>query len=233
MHSKEVIIMEETRMPLTQRFWKVLAAPGEAFQAIAEDPRSLWPALIFIAISLLLTILILPETRQYSAEVMAASGLTQDQVSMAMKIVVPSALLGAVVAMPVMWLIQAALLAIYNQFSVGEASFKQLFAVAVFAGVPSIIKSVISTGLIKAVGFKAAMEFNTSVALFTGTAGQEGFLNRFLGQIELFSIWGLVLLILGGSIAMKKKPGGLAIYGGVVWLIYAVAMALLAKTPAV
>jgi len=226
-------IMEETRMPMTQRFWKVLAAPGEAFQAIAEDPRILWPALIIIAVSVLLTILAIPETRQFTAATLAASGLTQDQIAQAMKFVLPGALVGTIVAMPVLWLVQAALLALYNQFSVGEAGFKQLFAVAVFAGLPSIIKAVISTGLIKAIGYKAALQFNTSLALFMGTADQTGFLYRLLGQFELFSIWGLVLLILGGSIAMKKKTGGLAVYCSSIWLIYAVALTLLVKTPAV
>lgn len=225
--------MEETRMPLAQRFWKVLAAPGEAFQAIAQDPRFLWPVLIIIAITLLLTMLTIPETREYSMEVMAASGMTPEQIAMAMQFVVPSALIGVVVALPFMWLIQTVLLVIYNQFSVGEAGFKQLFAVAVFAGLPSIIKSVISTGLIKTIGLKAAMEFNSSLAVFMGTADQGGFLYNFLGHMELFSIWGLVLLVVGSSIAMKKKAGGLAVYIGVIWLVYAATMALLVKTPIV
>jgi hypothetical protein len=134
---------------------------------------------------------------------------------------------------PLVWLVQAAVLALYNQFSVGEARFKQLFAVAIFSGIPSIIKAVISTGLIKTMGFKAALQVSTSLALFMGTANQTSYLYRLMGQIELFSIWGLILLILGGSLAMKKKIGGLAIYGGTIWLLYVVVMALLVKTPAV
>ncbi len=225
--------MEENRMPMTQRFWKVLAAPGEAFQAIADDPRILWPALIIIVVTLLLTMLAIPETSQFTAETLVASGLSQDKIDQAMKFMLPGVLIGTIVTMPLLWLIQAAVLAIYNQFSVGEAHFKQLFAVAVFAGVPAIIKTVISTGLIKAIGYKAALQLNTSLALFMGTADQTGFLYRFLGKFDLFSIWGLVLLILGGAIAMKKKVGGLAVYGGVIWLLYALVLALLVKTPAV
>ena len=218
---------------MTQRFWKVLAAPGEAFQAIADDPRILWPALIIIVVTLLLTMLAIPETSQFTAETLVASGLSQDKIDQAMKFMLPGVLIGTIVTMPLLWLIQAAVLAIYNQFSVGEAHFKQLFAVAVFAGVPAIIKTVISTGLIKAIGYKAALQLNTSLALFMGTADQTGFLYRFLGKFDLFSIWGLVLLILGGAIAMKKKVGGLAVYGGVIWLLYALVLALLVKTPAV
>lgn len=225
--------MEETKMSITERFLKVLTAPGEAFKAIVDDPRILWPGLVIIAVSLLLTILIIPETKQFTEETMAASGQSPAQIALAMKVVVSGALAGTVLTVPLVWLVQAGILALYNQFSVGEARFKQLFAVAVFAGIPSLIKSVISTGLIKAMGFKAAMQVSTSLALFMGTSAQNSFLYRFLVHIELFSIWGLVLLILGGSLAMKKKAGGLAVYGGTIWLAYAVVMAILIKTPAV
>ena len=225
--------MAETKMSVTQRFWKVLVAPGEAFTAIADDPKILWPGLIIMAISLLLTILVLPETKQFTRETLAASGQGPDQIALAMKFVVPGALAGSIIGIIIVWLVQAGILALYNQFSVGVASFKQLFAIAVFASVPSIIKSVISTALIKTMGFKAALQVSTSLALFLGTANQTSFLYRFLGQIDLFTIWGIVLLILGGSLAMKKKVAGLAAYYGTIWLVYAVVMALLVKTPAV
>lgn len=227
------IFVEETKMSITERFLKVLTAPGEAFRAIVDDPRILWPGLIIIAVSLLLTILIIPETKQFTAETLAASGQKPDQIALAMKFLVPGALAGTVLALPLVWLVQAGILALYNQMSVGEARFKQLLAVAIFSGIPSIIKSVLSAGLIKTMGFKAAMQVNTSLALFLGTNSQTSFLYRFLGHIELFGVWGLVLLILGGSLAMKKKCMGLAIYVGVVWLVYAVVMAVLVKTPAV
>lgn len=226
-------IMGENKLSMTERFLKVLTAPGEAFQAIVDDPRILWPGLIIIAISLLLIILAIPETKQFTAETLVASGQSPDQIALAMKFVVPGALIGTVLAMPMVWLFEAAILALYNQFSVGEARFKQLLAVAIFAGVPSIIKAVISTGLIKTMGYKAALQVSTSLAVFLGTANQTSFLYRLLGQIDLFSIWGLVLLILGGSLAMKKRVGGLAVYSGTIWLVYVVVMALLVKTPAV
>ena len=225
--------MEENKMSMPERFLKVLTAPGEAFRVIVDDPRILGPGLIIISISLLLSILTIPELKQYTSETLVAGGKSLDQIALAMKFVVPGALIGTVLAMPMVWLVQAGMLALYNQFSVGQARFKQLFAVAIFSGVPSIIKAVISTGLIKTMGYKAALQVSTSLALFLGTANQTSFLYRLLGQIELFSIWGWVLLILGSSLAMKKKVGSLAIFLGTIWLLYVVVMALLVKPPAV
>jgi Yip1 domain. len=233
MSMEETEITMETRMSMWERFWKVLVSPREAFAAIAQEPRILWPGLIIIAISLICTLAIMPETKVFTEQNLASNGMSPDQIALAIKFVVPGAVIGTIFALPLLWLVETAILALYNQLSVGEARFKQLFSVAVFSGIPSIIKAVISTGLIKTMGFKAALQVSTSLAIFLGNADSTGFFYRLLGQIELFSIWGLILLILGSSMAMKKKPRGPAIFLGVIWIIYVVVMALLAKTPVV
>jgi hypothetical protein len=225
--------MEETKLSVTQRFSKLLSAPEEAFQDIVDDPRILWPGLIIIVLSLLLTFLVLPETKDFTAETLIASGQTPDQIALAMKFLLPGAVIGAVLGLPLVWLVQAGLIALYNQFIVGQAHFKQLFAVAIFSGIPSLIKAVISTGLIKIMGYKAALQVNTSLALFLATSDQNSFIYRLLNQFDFFSIWGLVLLIRGGSLAMKKRAGGLAIYMITIWLLYVVVIAWFVKTPPV
>jgi len=225
--------MEKTKMSTAERFGKVITSPGKAFADIAQDPRILWPGLIIIVINLALTLLVMSETKVFTEQTLVASGASQDQIALAMKFVLPGAIGGTIFALPLSWLVMAAILALYNQFSVGEARFKQLYTVALFAGIPSVIKTVISTGLIKTMGFKAALQVSTSLAIFWGNADSTSFLYRLLEKIELFNIWGLILLILGGSIAMKKKPQGLALFLGGIWLVYVVVLALLVKTPGV
>ncbi|MDD4775771.1 MAG: YIP1 family protein, partial [Syntrophomonas sp.] len=189
--------MEETRMSVAERVLKVVTSPGQAFNAIAADPRILWPGLIFIVINLLLTAIILPETKAFTQETLAASGQSPDQIALAMKFITPGALVGTIIALPAVWLVAAGLLALYNQLVVGAATFKQLFAVAIFAGIPSLIQSFISTALVKMVGFKAFMQVNTSLALLWVNGDASSFLYRLLQQFELFRIWGFILLILG------------------------------------
>jgi hypothetical protein len=222
------------KMSIAERFGKVITSPGKAFADIAQEPRILWPGLIIIVINLALTLLIISETRVFTEQTMVASGkMSQDQIAMSMKFVMPGVIAWSIFVMPLIWLVMAAILALYNQFSVGEARFKQLYSVAIFAGIPLVIKTVITTGLVKTMGFKAASQFGTSLAIFWGNADSTSFLYRLMVNIELFNIWGLILLILGGSIAMKKKPHGLALFFGGIWLVYVVVVALLVKTPMV
>lgn len=223
--------MEEEKMSIIERFWKIIISPGKAFADIAQNPRILWPGLIIIVINLALTLLVMSETKEFTQQTLVASGMSQEQIAMAMKFVLPGAIGGTIVALPLGWLVIAGILALYNQLSVGEARFKQLYSVAVFAWIPSVIKTVISTGLIKTLGFKAALQVSTSLALFLGNADNTSFLYRLMKNIDLFNIWGLSLLILGGSIAMKKKPQGLVLFLGGIWLVYVVVVALLVKTP--
>ncbi|MDD4775715.1 MAG: hypothetical protein PHG75_04330, partial [Syntrophomonas sp.] len=73
------------------------------------------------------------------------------------------------------------------------------------------------------------MQVNTSLALLWVNGDASSFLYRLLQQFELFRIWGFILLILGGAIAMKKKPLGLAAYLGILGIIYVVVLAVLAQ----
>ena len=229
----EKLLAEKSKMSLVERFGKVIISPSKAFADIAQQPRILWPGLIIIVLNLALTLLIMSETKVFTEQTMVASGANQAQIDLAMKFVLPGAIGGTILILPLSWLVIAAILALYNQFSVGEARFKQLYAVTVFAGIPAVIKTVITTGLIKTMGFKAALQVSTSLAIVWENADSASFLYRLMERIELFNIWGLILLIMGGSIAMQKKARGLALFMGGIWLIYVVVMALLVKTPVV
>jgi hypothetical protein len=99
----------------------------------------------FLAISLLVNNSDSPETG-YILQRIWLPASDSGSVSLAMKIVVPCALLGHC-AMPVMWLYRRIACNLQPVLALDEASFKMLFAVC-FDGVPSIIKSVFSTGLI-------------------------------------------------------------------------------------
>ncbi|MEA4900030.1 Yip1 family protein [Desulfitobacterium sp.] len=225
--------MEKTKMSIAKRFGKVIISPGKAFADIVENPRILWPGLVIIVINLALTLLVMSETKAFTEQLLLARGMSQDQIASAMKFVLPGEIASSIFTFPLIWLVMAVILAFYNQLSVGEAHFKQLYSVAVFAWIPSVIKALIFTGLIKTMGYKAALQVSTSLAIFLGNTDTSSFLYRLMKNIDLFNIWGLILLIMGGSIAMKKKPKGLALFMGAIWLVYVVVVSLLIKTPVV
>jgi hypothetical protein len=225
-----MVVMEEQKMSLPQRLWGIIIEPVKTFQAVCEDPRALIPMAVFLAINLVLTIWFLPQLKDIAGEAMKQTQtMTAEQIQTALKWTGILAVLASVAVPPLTWLIQAALLALFNQFSIGAAKFKQLFVVAFFAWIPAFLGGLIKSVYMAGEGVKNAMNFSTSLALILPRSVDSGFWYVFLSKIDFFSIWSLILLVLGGSIAMQKEKETkkLALYIFGIWLVYIILTALL------
>lgn len=215
-------------MSMGNRFVGVLFAPVKTFKAIGEDPRILVPAVVFVVAVALLTALIIPETQELTRMIMQKNPqVTADMIEKSVKWAGIGAIVGAVVGMPILWLIQAGLLALFNQLSIGQATFKQLFAVAIFSSMPSLINSIVTAGLTKAMGAKSMLSIKTSLALLLPPSQDSGFLFNFLNSANLFTIWALVLLSIGGGVVMNKEGKKVGIYVIAFWLVFILASSIL------
>lgn len=216
-------------MGIGQKLWGVLVAPGETFKAIGEDPKILIPALILIGLNLLLVLVVFPETKEMILSGFKSQTLPEtanlDKMMLAAQIGI---LVAAVLAPPFMWLIQAALLALFNAFSVGQAKFKQLYAVAVFAFMPAMIGGILQTGLIKAMGAESITKIKLSLGLLLPPDITSGFLFNLLNMMNIFTIWGLVLLVIGSAIVIGKDAKKIGAFLGFLWLAYICVMSYLA-----
>lgn len=221
--------MEEKQMTVPQRLWGIIVQPVKTFQDICKDPRVLIPILALLAVEFLLSIWMLPQIKEFTAETMRQAGtVPADQMQTALKWAGISAVIGSVAGPLLIWLVQAALLALFNQFSLGAAKFKQLFAVAVYAWIPAFLGGVIKSILMGFMGVKKAMAVSTSLTLLLPRSIDSGFWYVFLSKFDVFGLWSLILLVLGGSIAMQKDGKKLAFYIFGLWLIYITLTALLA-----
>lgn len=209
-----------------QRFWKIIVNPFQAFRAIKEDPSLLVPLLAMMVFFLAITALVVPETREFTRETLVSGGMSPDQVNASLKNLSVMSIIGVLLTMPLMWLMQAAVLLIYNQIGMGEARFKQLYVLVIYASLPSAIHQFLLGIITKFIGLKGAMQIKTSLALvMSGNTGS--FAYRFLDFFDLFSLWGLGLLIFGGAVVMNKAVKGLAVYLLVLWVLLALGLAFL------
>jgi hypothetical protein len=223
-----MMVVEEQKMSLTQRLWGIIMEPVKTFQDVCRDPRILMPAAIVLAINLVLTIWFLPQIKDITEEALKqAQTMTAEQIQATLKWTGIAAVLGSVAIPPLTWLIQAALLALYNQFSLGAAKFKQLFAVAFYAWIPAFLGGLIKSAFMAVMGVKEAAAYSTSLALLLPRSVDSGFWYVFLSQVDFFNVWGLILLVLGGSLAMQKDGKKLAYYIFGLWLVFIVMTALL------
>ncbi|WP_054698023.1 YIP1 family protein [Syntrophomonas palmitatica] len=212
---------EEISMSMGQRFWSIIVSPVKTFKSIGENPQILFPALIMIVLYTLTIVLILPETKEFTREMLMKNpNFTPEMLEAGLKSVVITAVIGALLVPPLIWLVQAVVLVIFNQFSIGQANFKQLYAVSIFAWLPVIIGAIVKSVMVKFMGMKAITSIKTSLALVLPSDTNSGYLFNALNSVDLFVVWGLILLSLGGAVVMNKdsKKVGLYIFG--LWVLY-------------
>lgn len=216
---------------LWQRVVGVLwGGPKKTLEDIIALPNTSGIVVLFLVIELLLAIPILPKIREYTVWLMqnspGADKISASAVDMAGTAAVVTTLIGAVVGPLLMWLIVAGLLKLFNSFSGEKASFKCLFTVAAYAYLPLLLASVIRTALLMATPAQNFAKVSTSLALLL-PGDKIDRLYIILSRIDPFNIWSLVLLVIGSSLAMKTTYKNTAVFLGVLWLVYVMAVGLL------
>jgi hypothetical protein len=109
----------------------------------------------------------------------------------------------------------------------GESSFKKVFAIINWAGLIGIIGLIIMTFLVISKGTTNGVGLNLSIFLDTPPIGEEkSLLYLILSKFDVFTIWGIILWIIGLSVSYKstvQKAAVPIISLWVLWIIISVA----------
>jgi hypothetical protein len=99
-------------------------------------------------------------------------------------------------------IIAGILLAVFNALLGGSASFKQVAAVLAHSGAVSIVQQIFIFPLNYA---RESMSSATNLGLLVPFLDEGNLLARFLGTIDLFIIWWLVVLAIGIGVLFRRK----------------------------
>lgn len=224
-------VAESKAMGLWQRiggvFW---SGPKAAFEDIVASPNAFGLVVLLLALNLALVIPLLSKIKEYTIWTMQNSPGALDLPAAAMDTVttwaVVLSLSGAVAGPPLMWLVIAGILKLFNSFSGERTPFRCLFAVTAYAYLPVMLATAIKTVLIMATPAHNYARVSTSLALLL-PGDKIDRLYLILSQVDPFVIWSLALLVVGGSVAMKTAYKSTAVFIGVLWLVYVLALGLL------
>lgn len=206
-----------------------LFAPAETFGAAARRPVWAVPLIIYVLLSVVGTVLVMPKIDFESAvrAQMEKQGQEIDDKTLDMIIGIqkPIVYVSSVVMIPIAILIIAAIhMGGFRAFG-GGGTFAQYFSVTTLAWMPLLVQSLIGQVVIMTRKSISIEQLQTAVV------SNLGFLTspidnpaRFalLSSLDLFSIWVIALLIVGFAI-VSKLPRAQAI--GIVvafWLIYVI-----------
>jgi hypothetical protein len=222
-------------LSLPARVWGILTSPRETFADVAARPR--WFGMT--ALVLVLTAVctgwffstqvgqtawldqIAEQARTSGREMPEAQWATMEKMAPYMGLIYAASTL---VVAPIMWLIVCGLLfAVFNAALGGTATFRQLFAVFVHSTAVTIVQQLFVTPLNYV---RESMSSATNLAVFLPMLDESSFLAKFLGTIDLFLVWWVVVLAIGLGALFKRRTGPIAaglfaVYGVIAVIIAA------------
>jgi hypothetical protein len=218
------------------RLLGALISPARTFRAIAERPTWVWPLLLLTVVATAMIFLAYQKVdpaaiaQQQIAQVEKSSGqaATDQQVAMFEKLstfMVWIGSLGALFGTPIFYLLGALVLWALLRFTAGsEISFGQSFSTLLHGMLPSAVAGLLTLLVIlgrREITFDEVQHLSllkSNLAAFapegTGPAAL-----ALLGSVDFFSLWSIVLLILGYRTVARVRTGLAAAVVLVPWLL--------------
>ncbi len=223
-----------------ERLTGVLFSPDETFADIARRPNVLLPLAILFIVSVLSAVVLIPridfETtvreqmeRNPRTASMSASDLNR-AVRFGSAFGKAVGYASPVVAVAVWGIIAGVVLIAFRLFG-GEGTYKQAFAVTLYAWFPQLIKSIITTVVAMTKGTIDATQLATLVTsnpAFLVDVKEHPVAFSFLSSFDIFAIWTLVLFIIGFAYVSrmtKAKSATILISLWAVTIFFKVALA--------
>ncbi|HUX27609.1 MAG TPA: YIP1 family protein [Terracidiphilus sp.] len=245
MHDTEVQPSTQTTPGLTQwqRVANIFSAPSKTFEDIRNGNKSWWmPLLILALVGYILFAAVAFKVgmqqvvdNQIRFDPKAEARLeqatpAQREISAKVSLVITKV---AFIASPAIILAAAALLSLglwgtINFVFAGKANYGSIFAVWMYASLPSIVKTLLGTIVIFAGA--APESFNIKnfaptnpAALFLNPMDTNRALYTFASSLDIVSIWTMVLLAIGTAMVagVKRTSGFIAVFGW--WAIFVLA----------
>ncbi len=222
----------EKKQNVFERIAGVLFAPAETFQNIVRRPDILGPLLVIVIIGYISTAIIMPKMdfesmmAQQSEEMsrrgqnMSAEQLAQMERITRAGVKVFSWVLP--VLMVAWYAIMAGILLLAFRLMGGEGTFQQAFSVTLYAWMPMVLLGILTTIIVLARGTFDPVTAATLVKsnpAFLVDMKEQPVLFAALTSLDIFTIWTIILLVIGFSTLSRLSRMKSAVIVVSLWLV--------------
>jgi hypothetical protein len=202
---------------LPARFVGIITSPRETYESVVAHPQWFGMLAVFVVgMAILVGGFLSTKIGQDAWLDAAANGPfsrgVSDQQLQGMQRIAP--FVGYITAayffvgLPIMCLLIAAILyAIFNAAIGGTATFKQVLAVVVHGGPIGILSQLFTVPLNY---FRGTLSSSTNLGVLLPMLPEQSFAAHFLGVIDLFLIWQLVVLSIGLAVLYRRRTQPIA-----------------------
>lgn len=222
-----------------QRVAGALFSPGETFADIARRPDILVPLVIIMLVALISTIVVVPRLDFESMmreQLEQNPNMSQEDIDRVVRFGAASgkvfAYASPILNIAILAIIAGVLLLAFRLFG-GEGNFKQAFSVTLYGWLPFVIKGILATIIALSRQTVSADQLENLVKSNLGAfvdPKQQMVAFALLSSIDLFTIWVLVLLIIGFahvSRLSRAKSAAIVVSLWLVTVIFRVGLAAL------
>jgi hypothetical protein len=220
---------------LLSRFVGVIVSPRDTFESVVAHPKWFGMLALCLGVTAVLVGGFLFSKVGQAAWIDAALSSRPDmtdQQAQGLERIAPFVGYGAIGFVLVGWplilaIISGILFATFNAALGGNASFKQIFTVVVHVGPISGLGQLFTVPLNYARG---TMTSSTNLAVFTQSFLPEGsFFARFLGMIDVFIVWQLLVLAMGLGVLYRRRTQPIATSFFIIYAVIAVIVAFVRR----
>ena len=215
---------------LLARFFGILTSPRDTFASVAAHPK--WFGMLALCVVAGVVIVGGFFFTQVGQDAWYDAATTSRQLSDQQLQAVermshyagPFAVAQMVIGLPLMLLVVAGILfAVFNAALGGQASFKQVFAVVVHAGPIGVVQQLFSMPLNY---YRGTLTSAANLGALLPMLSETSFLSHFLGAIDVFLIWQVIVLAIGLGVLYRRKTQPIAISLLGVYAVIAVIIAV-------
>ncbi len=207
-------------MEAVKNMGRVLVKPSSAFEWVKENPNFIIPMILILVVSIIFGVVSAPLATDLAQKQMqngttkltpAQEGQAKQMMKFLPIIAVFTGLFTAIIAI----FIQAALMHLGVSMFGGSAKFTVSIATVAYAQIPIVLQQLLQSIYMAASG----KMITPGLSALLSSRQQMGPLGAFLGRIDIFGLWALLLLVLGFSITYKVSKGKAAAVAVGYWLI--------------
>lgn len=223
---------EKPQMSAVQRFFGVFFSPGKTFQDINRKPSFVLPLIVWIILSVVATAIIMPKidmeaTIQQQIEKSGRSVSDADlerAAAMGGKFAAIAGYASAVFGPIVISAILGGIFFGFVRLWKGGSTFMKVFSVIVHSFIVQLIKVIVAIPLVirkeSLLAEEAQQIVQSNLSLFFNREETSAPLYALASRIDIFSIWTLVLIIIGLTAVSKLNIKQSATISIILWLIY-------------
>jgi hypothetical protein len=227
---------EETsarEMGVFSRITGIFTSPRETFGSIDQKPTWLVPFLIVVIIAIVLNFLALDIGMKYQIAKMEAKEMSAEQIDNMQSRMEGPLKYVQIVAIPVvtliLWVILAGILLFCgNTIMGGESTFKKVYSIVAWSSLVTMVGAILKTFLILSKGTVHGVTISLAILLPTPELGESTpILYRLLSKFDPFTIWELILWIIGLAVVYRfttKKSATLVLFLWAIWIVISVAL---------